>query len=107
MLIIKDGFIFESLREQIKNKAASFNKTLGIYISKLLSCAQCLGFWCGFFIFFLYNIPELHYYNLLLESIYFGFITSVVGYISDLYITYIDETVYKLTKENEGKANKN
>ena len=107
MLIIKDGFIFESLRTIIKNKASSINITLGVYINKLLSCAQCLGFWCGFFIYFIFSLSEQSYINILILSIYFGFIVSFLGYISDMILTYIDEKIFKLQKDNEGKINKN
>ena len=104
MLIIKDGFIFESLRTIIKNKAFSINKTLGKYIDKLLSCAQCLGFWCGFLIYFIYSLSEQSYNNILLISLYFGFIVSFLGYTCDIILTLIDEKIFKLQKENEGKT---
>lgn len=107
MLIIKDGFIFNSLRIMIKNKASSINSTLGLYTSKLLSCAQCLGFWSGFFIYCIYGLSEQTYNNLLIDSIYFGFIISFLGYITDMILTYIDENIFKLQKENEGKVNQN
>ena len=103
MLIIKDGFIFESLRTMIKNKATFINKTLGVYVDKLLSCAQCLGFWCGFFIYFIYSFSEQSYNNILLVSLYFGFIVSFLGYVCDMILTLIDEKIFKLQKENEGK----
>lgn len=103
LLILKYGFIFNVPRELIKNKAAKINKTLGIYIEKLISCSQCLGFWCGFIIFLLNGILEHYYHLLIYYSILFGFISSVCCYIVDLLITYIDEKIYKLQKENESK----
>ena len=106
LLIIKYGFILNVPREYIKNKASSINNTLGLYIEKLLSCSQCLGFWCGFILFLLTSILE-HDYNLIIYySILFGFITSFIGNVVDMLITLLDETIYKMQKENESKANK-
>lgn len=106
LLIIKYGFILNVPREYIKNKALSINKTLGLYIEKLLSCSQCLGFWCGFIIFLLTGILEQDYKLLIYYSILFGFITSLIGNVIDMLITLLDETIYKMQKENESKANK-
>ena len=107
MLIIKDGFIFDSLRMSVKNKASSINETLGVYVNKLLSCAQCLGFWCGFLIYFIYSLSEHSYNNILIISLYFGFIVSFLGYISDMILNLIDEKIFKLQRENEGKTGQN
>lgn len=106
LLIIKDGFIFESLRRFIKNKAFSINNTLGIYVSKLISCAQCLGFWVGFMIFLIFSLLEQNYENIIIISIYFGFIISLLGYITDMLLTYLDEKIYSLQRKNEGKTDK-
>lgn len=101
--ILKYGFIFESSRNFIKSKAININKTLGLYIEKLLSCAQCLGFWSGFTIFLLTGILEQSYNLVLYYSILFGFISSFVSYLFDLITEYIDEQIYKLKYENEQK----
>ncbi len=103
MFILKYGFIFESARCFIKSKATSFNKTLGIYIEKLLECSQCLGFWCGFILFLLANFLEDNYNLLIFYSILFGFISSITCYISDLITGFLDEMIYKLQQENEQK----
>lgn len=107
LLIVKYGFILNVPREYIKNKAFSINKTIGLYIEKLLSCSQCLGFWCGFIIFLLTGILEQNYTLIIYYSILFGFITSFIGNVIDMLITFLDEKIYKLQKENESKANKN
>lgn len=101
--ILKYGFIFESSRNFIKNKAVNINKTLGLYIEKLLSCSQCLGFWGGFIIFLLNGILEQNYNLLLYYSILFGFISSITSYISDLLTEYLDEKIYKIKQENESR----
>jgi ABC-type dipeptide/oligopeptide/nickel transport system permease component len=101
--ILKYGFIFESSRNFIKNKAININITLGLYIEKLLSCAQCLGFWSGFTIFLLTGILEQTYNLVLYYSILFGFISSFMSYLFDLVTEYIDERIYKLKYENEQK----
>lgn len=103
LLILKYGFIFNVPREFIKNKAAKINNTLGVYIEKLISCSQCLGFWCGFVIFLLTGILEQNYNLLIYYSILFGFVSSLCSYLIDLITTYIDERIYKLQKENESK----
>ena len=105
LLIIKYGFIFNVPREYIKDKAFKINNSLGKYIEKLLSCSQCLGFWCGFIIFLTYNFSELSYL-ILYYSILFGFITSLLGNVTDMLLTLLDETIFKIQKENESKVNK-
>ena len=105
LLIIKYGFIFNVPREYIKNKAFKINNSLGKYIEKLLSCSQCLGFWCGFVVFFTYNISELSHL-IIYYSILFGFVTSLLGNIVDMSLTLLDEIIFKLQKENESKVNK-
>lgn len=104
--ILKYGFIFENSRNFIKNKAININETLGLYVEKLLSCAQCLGFWSGFTIFLLTGILEQSYNLILYYSILFGFISSFMSYLFDLITEYIDEQIYKLKYENEQKDSK-
>lgn len=104
LLIVKYGFIFSVPREYIKSKALSINKTFGKYIEKLLSCSQCLGFWCGFIIFLLTGILEQSYHLLLYYSVLFGFITSFVGNLVDMLMSLLDEKIFKIQKENESKT---
>ena len=87
LLILKYGFIFSAPREFIKSKAYSINNALGLYIEKLLSCSQCLGFWSGFIIFLLTGILEQSYHLLLYYSILFGFITSFICNVVDMLMT--------------------
>ena len=102
-LIVKYSFIFSIPREFIKNKAFSINNILGKYIEKLFSCSQCLGFWCGFIIFLLTGILEQSYHLIIYYSILFGFITSLLGNIIDMLMNLLDETIFKVQKENESK----
>lgn len=104
LLIVKYGFIFSVPREYIKSKALSINKTFGKYIEKLLSCSQCLGFWCGFIVFLLTGILEQSYHLLLYYSVLFGFITSFVGNLVDMLMSLLDEKIFKIQKENESKT---
>lgn len=106
LLILKYGFIFNVPREFIKDKAFIINKNLGKYIEKLLSCAQCLGFWCGFFIFLLNSILEQEYNLIIYYSFLFGFITSFVSNIIDMFMTLLDEKIFKLQRENESSIKK-
>lgn len=106
LLIIKYGFIFNTPREFIINKAIKINNTLGKYVQKLLSCSQCLGFWCGFILFLLTGILEHQYHLLVYYSILYGFITSLVGNVIDMLITYLDEKIFSLQKDNESKTDK-
>lgn len=106
LLIIKYGFIFNAPREFIINKAIKINSTLGKYVQKLLSCSQCLGFWCGFILFLLTGILEHQYHLLVYYSILYGFITSLVGNVIDMLITYLDEKIFNLQKDNESKTDK-
>lgn len=106
-MIIKYGFILNSLREFIKNKAFIINPILGKYISKLLSCSQCLGFWCGFIIFLLTGILEQRYELIIYYSVLFGFISSLCSNIIDMLLTYLDENIFKIQKENESKTKEN
>lgn len=107
-LIIKYGFILSTFRKFIEDKAFNLNNTIGIYVKELLSCCQCLGFWCGFFIFLLNNI---FLYNLcffvIFNSIIFGFATSFIANSVDMILDYIAEKIYNLRINNESKINKN
>ena len=103
-MIVKYGFILNAPREFIKNKALILSPTLGKYVSKLLSCSQCLGFWCGFGIFLLTGILEHSYELIIYYSILFGFISSICSNIIDMLLTYLDENIFKLQKENESKT---
>lgn len=107
LLIIKYGFIFNVPREFIINKAIKINSILGKYVQKLFSCSQCLGFWCGFILFLLTAILEQSYYLIIYYAILYGFIVSLIGNIIDMLMTYLDEQIFKLQKENESKADKN
>ena len=106
LLIIKYGFIFNAPREFIINKAFNINSILGKYIQKLFSCSQCLGFWCGFILFLLTGILEHNYHLIIYYSILYGFITSLIGNVIDMLLTYLDEKIFSIQKENESKANK-
>lgn len=105
-LIIKNSFLLSFPRAYIKAKASIINKTLGIYVEKLFSCSQCLGFWCGFILFLLYNLPELSYSCLIYNSILFGFISSVLSNITDMFMTFIDEKTFYIQQKNESKTKK-
>lgn len=106
-MIVKYGFILNAPREFIKDKAININPILGKYISKLLSCSQCLGFWCGFIIFLLTGILEQRYELIIYYSVLFGFISSLCSNIVDMMLTYLDERIFKIQKENESEAKKN
>jgi hypothetical protein len=106
LLIIKYGFIFNAPREFIINKAFKINSTFGKYIQKLFSCSQCLGFWCGFILFLLTGILEHDYHLIIYYSILYGFITSLIGNVIDMLLTYLDEKIFSIQKENESKADK-
>lgn len=106
-MIVKYGFILNAPREFIKDKAFNINPILGKYISKLLSCSQCLGFWCGFIIFLLSGILEQRYELIIYYSVLFGFINSLCSNIVDMLLTYLDERIFKIQKENESEAKKN
>lgn len=106
-LIIKYGFILSAFRNFIKDKAFALNNTLGIYVKELFSCCQCLGFWCGFFIFLIYNLFlfELSFF-IIFKSIIFGFASSFIANSIDMLLDYIAEKTYNL-QNNESKINKN
>jgi hypothetical protein len=105
-LIVKYGFILQTPREWVKNKARFINPTFGLYIEKLLSCAQCLGFWCGFFIFLLNSLSEQSYDWIILYSTFFGFATSFLSNSLDMMLTLLDERIFQLQRENESTAKK-
>lgn len=105
LLIVKYGFIFDKTRNFIKDRAFAINNTLGVYIEKLLSCSQCLGFWCGFIVYLLTNLLEHDYTLIVYYSFLYGFIVSLLGNVTDMLITYLDEVTYKI--QNESKTDKN
>ena len=103
-LIIKYGFILQVPREWVKNKARFINPKLGLYIEKLLSCSQCLGFWCGFLTFLLCAVSEQSYDWIILYSVFFGFATSFLGNTLDMLLTLLDEKIFQLQRENGSKV---
>ena len=103
-LIVKYGFILQVPREWVKNKACFISPKFGLYIEKLLSCAQCLGFWCGFFAFLLNSISEQSYDWIILYSTFFGFATSFLSNSIDMLLTLLDEKIFQLQRENESKT---
>jgi ABC-type dipeptide/oligopeptide/nickel transport system permease component len=106
-LILKYGFIFEALKNTFKHIAFKINNIFGVYVEKLLSCSQCLGFWTGFILFLLSNILE-HEYNLIIfYSVLFGFISSFISNIIDMLMMFLDEKIYELQLKNESKIKKN
>lgn len=98
-LIIKYGFILNFPREFVKNKAKNFNKTLGIYVDKFFSCCQCIGFWSGLIIYFLFT------YNIL-NSFIFALASSFLCNFIDMIMDYIAEVTFKTNLENDSKIKK-
>ena len=84
--IIVDGEIFRPFREYLKAKAPDF-------ISKLLSCYQCSGFWVGLIFGGL-----LFWNNFYVESVHAtlafiflaGGTSSALSYFWALYLTYLE-----------------
>lgn len=62
---IFDFINFKFIREKLL-------KTENYYITKLLKCPFCQGFWCGLFTYI------IKYDNNLFSSLYFGFCTAII-----------------------------
>jgi len=80
--IIVDSFIFEDLRQWMTKKFS--------FLSKLLTCHQCCGFWCGVFggLFFdplFQNNDIMFVFNLF----FMGCIGSFSSYIARIVIDYM------------------
>ena len=76
-LIFTSGYIFDELR----NLAARINKHFGIFVA----CSMCLGFWIGFGYCYCFR-KELT----LVEKILFGCCISVLSYVADVIIIFIE-----------------
>lgn len=88
--ILKYSFILKVPREWLKGK--------GVYFKELLSCSQCLGFWCGLGIYFLAGITEQKELslNLCVFSLIFGFLNSFVANFVDIFVDIVDEKLYQM-----------
>lgn len=92
--ILKYAFILNVPRNWLKSK--------GVYLKELLSCSQCLGFWCGLLIYFLAGyITEGFSISLCLFSVFFGFINSFIASTTDMTIDFLDESIVELRQKNE------
>lgn len=91
--ILKYAFILNAPRNWLKGK--------GVYLSELLSCSQCLGFWCGLGIYFLAGfLIQGFNINLCIFSVFFGFINSFIANMTDMLIDFLDEKVVEIRKKN-------
>jgi len=80
-LIINVSFLFKAIRDWTKNK----NK----YLSKLVTCSQCAGFWASLIVQFIILIHQrmaFAFYWCDLYYILYGFIGSFVCYLTYLLI---------------------
>lgn len=92
--ILKYGFILNVPRDWLKGKS--------VYFKELLSCSQCLGFWCGLSIYFLANcLTGKMGLDLFVFSIFAGFINSFVASTVDMLIDFLDEKVVELRQKNK------
>lgn len=92
--ILKYAFILKAPRDWLKGK--------GVYLKELLSCSQCLGFWCGLGIYFLAGIVvqrEISL-NLCVFSLFFGFLNSFVANFVDIIVDIVDEFLFKMRKND-------
>lgn len=99
-LIIKDGEIFRVPREWIKSKCN--------FLKKLLSCAQCLGFWCGLAVASGYTLTcgKFNWYFAYM-CLMIAFASSVLSLVVNLIIDYLDVSVYLKEKSTtEEKSEK-
>lgn len=73
--IVVDSTIFEPFRTAVKEHFP--------LLHKLLTCYQCIGFWCGVF----FGLP--YYYSLGLWNIFFIFLYGGVGSFFSVLFAYI------------------
>lgn len=92
--ILKYGFILNVPRNWLKGKS--------VYLKELLSCSQCLGFWCGLVVYFLAGYMTQGFsISLCLFSVFFGFLNSFVASTTDMLVDFLDEKVVELRQKNE------
>ncbi|KAB2951867.1 DUF1360 domain-containing protein [Heliorestis acidaminivorans] len=67
-----DFILFKKTREKLKKQ--------NYFFKKLLSCSFCQGFWCGIFVYLLFNISFALFtlYNLL-NLLAFGFASAILS----------------------------
>jgi len=84
--IINISYLFKPLREGVAN--------ISPFFGKLLKCSQCMGFWIGIFIRFLFMWHENQLIYLQWSDLYnicYGFASSFVCYASYLLLEYFME----------------
>lgn len=72
---IFDFYLFKSIR----NKLLSFNN---YFITKLLQCSFCQGFWIGilYYVYFCYTNHIIFDYFLVIDILKFGFANAIVNF---------------------------
>lgn len=82
--IIKDSYILKVPREYLKSKKN--------WLKELLSCSQCLGFWCGFLMIYIdFRIngwQNQYYYYPLASSAFCWFFDSLLDLIQEVWVYY-------------------
>lgn len=92
--ILKYGFILNVPRNWLKNKS--------VYLNELLSCSQCLGFWCGLIVYFIAGLTSDRVtIELGIFSVLFGFLNSFIANATDMVMDLLDEKVVELRHKNE------
>lgn len=89
--IIKDSHIFLKPRTYLKSKST--------YLSLLLSCSMCLGFWVGLLVVV---FDHLCFHSLSQKHILYPFAFSAFCFISDSLLDFVQEIsfYYRNIREN-------
>lgn len=97
LYILQYGTILDRPRKFVKNSCQ--------FLKELIECSQCLGFWTGLFVCFVYNavIQGQITMTTCFKSVFFGFAISFLGKLFDLVMGTLDECYYMIKTKNEEK----
>lgn len=86
--ILTQSYIMEWYRDLFKKNE---------YLSYLVKCTMCTGFWVGLIVSFIYSIPEINKLNIILSAIFHGIIISYIAYI----IQSLIDSIGNISKKEE------
>lgn len=81
--IVVEGEIFRPVRSFVEKYTFNF-------LSKLINCYQCSGFWCGVFMGLGLYFPENYNLQSIFRIFACGCVSSCLSYFWAMYLTYIE-----------------
>ena len=95
LYILQYGTILDRPRKFVNSRCQ--------FLKELIECSQCLGFWTGLFVCFVYNVFVQGQFTMTMcfKSVLFGFAISFLGKLFDLVMGVLDEAYFFIKTKNE------